>query len=763
MNFETTLADPMKDTSEDIKSSTTVDSIKPTEGILDNSFSNDLNNDSKIFSDHEEYNLFNNRSLSTNNLQNSSLSSWPLNWNYISPTNSPIHTNPSTTTTSLENSIPSKVNTLSTSLSTPSQDTTPSSIPIQNMFNAKPFNSLASVESPLMHSDSEITLINSNLSSNENITTTTTTTTLSNSLLSQYSRLSLDNSSLAKTSSSPNLYGNMYFNEPEPMIFQSPIQSSTTPSQIIRHNSMPMPTNSSLLFNIEKESEFSHLTNDIDLLIRSSQLKFEDLLKYKDELGYENVSVDILNRIKKELFIQGWYQHAYYSIRKIKDRLQEILKLPQNVWMVDIDIYVSGNIDVTLYYFKLHINTCYDLKNCIVSEWTGSKNTEISNWWASTNLLFNQILLLFKLSELPLIQPIEDKNTREDQINGKEEENTSGVIFPKKLQAIGRKGSSIVTNHTSLSSTNNSINSSSNITSPLATSSTIADTIDSENLNDELILNESDVSSTTTTTPIPTITTPGSTIPVLSPSSNAKFPYPGTNIYIRGLPINTTDESLYSLCIRWGKIISSKAIVDMRTYECKGFGFVMYETEEQARTALAALNNVGYHVSFAKSMTHASQESYSTKLKNLEDMTSMNIYISNLPLDYDNEKLLALFGDYKVLSHRILKNNDGTSRGVGFARFCSREIAQRVIDTFNNVTLKGAKYPLQVRFADSIAQKKLKNQVATRSKRKESIKSSSSSYKKTDEFDTKSTKSQSKYDLNKSQSSQSLTDSVYEY
>ncbi|ORX87381.1 RNA-binding domain-containing protein [Anaeromyces robustus] len=354
----------------------------------------------------------------------------------------------------------------------------------------------------------------------------------------------------------------------------------------------------------------------------------------------------------------------------------------------------------------------------------------------------------------------------EDEIRSSKSVDENLLSFSKKIQAIGRKGS--VVNHglNPLSSNLSNLNSSSNITSPLATSSTVIDSEEVENFNDELVLSESvlPVGLTTSSNSSIISTVPNTTPPTLSFAANGsvKFPYPGTNIYIRGLPINTTDESLYNLCIRWGKIISSKAIVDMRTNECKGFGFVMYETEDEAHTALSELNNLGYHVSFAKSLTHASQESYSSKLKNLEDLTSMNIYISNLPLDYDNDKLLELFSDFKVLSHRILKNADGTSRGVGFARFGSREIAQHVIDLFNNVTLKGAKYPLQVRFADSIAQKKLKNQVATSRKRKDSIReqhspSFNNNYKKLDDFDaTSTTKSESEFEFDRTQNSQTF-------
>lgn len=54
----------------------------------------------------------------------------------------------------------------------------------------------------------------------------------------------------------------------------------------------------------------------------------------------------------------------------------------------------------------------------------------------------------------------------------------------------------------------------------------------------------------------------------------------------------------------------------------------------------------------------------------------------------------------------------GMSRGVGFARLTDREAASAIIERFNGHIIEGSSAPLQVRFADSPAQKKLKNQTA---------------------------------------------------
>ncbi|XP_031667584.1 RNA-binding motif, single-stranded-interacting protein 3-like isoform X2 [Oncorhynchus kisutch] len=43
-----------------------------------------------------------------------------------------------------------------------------------------------------------------------------------------------------------------------------------------------------------------------------------------------------------------------------------------------------------------------------------------------------------------------------------------------------------------------------------------------------------------------------------------------TNLYIRGLPSGTSDQDLIKLCQPYGKIVSTKAILDKNTNQCKG-------------------------------------------------------------------------------------------------------------------------------------------------------------------------------------------------
>ncbi|KAG0165904.1 hypothetical protein DFQ28_008154 [Apophysomyces sp. BC1034] len=179
------------------------------------------------------------------------------------------------------------------------------------------------------------------------------------------------------------------------------------------------------------------------------------------------------------------------------------------------------------------------------------------------------------------------------------------------------------------------------------------------------------------------------------------------NIYVRGLSPSTTDDSFLDLCAVYGKIASSKAMIDQKSGECKGYGFAMFEREEDCHKAIDGLNKTGLQASFAR----MGQESFSSRLRNLQDETSTNIYISNLPLGMTEQKLDELFQPFQTISNRILRDPySGLSRGVGFARMADRTAAATIIERFNGQTIAGSSAPLQVRFADSPAQKKLKSQ-----------------------------------------------------
>lgn len=84
-----------------------------------------------------------------------------------------------------------------------------------------------------------------------------------------------------------------------------------------------------------------------------------------------------------------------------------------------------------------------------------------------------------------------------------------------------------------------------------------------------------------------------------------------------------------------------------------------------------------------------------------QEQDPTNLYIANLPLSYkeqDLDNMLAKYG--QVISTRILRDPNGLSKGVGFARMESKDKCEQIINMFNGTNLAGAKEPLLVKFAD---------------------------------------------------------------
>jgi RNA recognition motif-containing protein len=61
-------------------------------------------------------------------------------------------------------------------------------------------------------------------------------------------------------------------------------------------------------------------------------------------------------------------------------------------------------------------------------------------------------------------------------------------------------------------------------------------------------------------------------------------------LFVGGLPFTTTEPELQDLFSKAGKIVSVKIITDKYTGRSKGFGFVEFETEEEAAKAIEMFN-----------------------------------------------------------------------------------------------------------------------------------------------------------------------------
>ncbi len=63
------------------------------------------------------------------------------------------------------------------------------------------------------------------------------------------------------------------------------------------------------------------------------------------------------------------------------------------------------------------------------------------------------------------------------------------------------------------------------------------------------------------------------------------------NLFVGGISYNTTDETLQQHFAQAGNVVSAKVIMDRFTGKSRGFGFVEYETDDEAVHAVQTLDN----------------------------------------------------------------------------------------------------------------------------------------------------------------------------
>ncbi|KAK9435322.1 RNA binding protein MSSP-2 [Metarhizium brunneum] len=205
---------------------------------------------------------------------------------------------------------------------------------------------------------------------------------------------------------------------------------------------------------------------------------------------------------------------------------------------------------------------------------------------------------------------------------------------------------------------------------------------------------------------VPAVFTPPSQMKGLEQSLENRIPG-NRNVYIRGLHPTTDDELLYKFASRFGPVETSKAIIDTGTGACKGFGFAKFFDSQDSEMCIRGFHRLGYEVGFAR-------ESFNSRLKAEGDEGSTNLYISNLPKTLTEVELGTIFLGTTILSSKILRDSMGNSRGVGFARFESREICDEIIKKYNGVGIGEEGLLMNIRYADTPAQKELKRVTAER-------------------------------------------------
>lgn len=170
-----------------------------------------------------------------------------------------------------------------------------------------------------------------------------------------------------------------------------------------------------------------------------------------------------------------------------------------------------------------------------------------------------------------------------------------------------------------------------------------------------------------------------------------------SNLIVNYLPQGMTDEEFEGLFTAIGAVESARIIRHKSTGYSYGFGFVKYETEEDANKAIKALNGLAIQSKNIK-VAHARPRG--------EKIRQANLYIRNLPHSFDEEKIKELFAEFgPIIQCRLLKNPAGKSRGVAFVLYDLHEQADSAMTAMNGKLFPESIQPLDVKFAADNAQK----------------------------------------------------------
>ncbi|XP_061079296.1 polyadenylate-binding protein 1-like [Conger conger] len=176
------------------------------------------------------------------------------------------------------------------------------------------------------------------------------------------------------------------------------------------------------------------------------------------------------------------------------------------------------------------------------------------------------------------------------------------------------------------------------------------------------------------------------------------------NIFVGNLEKSIDNQALYNMFSRFGNILSCK-VVACSDGGSKGHGFVHFETLEAAENAISEMsgklfNNRKVFVEHFKSHQERVNETGDKE----KDFT--NIYIKNIAKDMNAKRLKETFGKYgPTVSVRVVTDNYGNSKGIGFVSYQRHRDAKRAVDNMNGTEINGRR--IYVACAQKWAERKL--------------------------------------------------------
>ncbi|OVA15873.1 RNA recognition motif domain [Macleaya cordata] len=152
------------------------------------------------------------------------------------------------------------------------------------------------------------------------------------------------------------------------------------------------------------------------------------------------------------------------------------------------------------------------------------------------------------------------------------------------------------------------------------------------------------------------------------------------NIFIKNLDKAIDNKALHETFSTFGNILSCKIATDS-SGQSKGYGFVQFDNEESAQTAIDKLNGmllndkpvfVGHFLRKQERDTATSKTKFN------------NVFVKNLSESTTDDELKEIFGEYgPITSAVVMRDGDGKSKCFGFVNFENPDDAAKSVEALN--------------------------------------------------------------------------------
>lgn len=149
------------------------------------------------------------------------------------------------------------------------------------------------------------------------------------------------------------------------------------------------------------------------------------------------------------------------------------------------------------------------------------------------------------------------------------------------------------------------------------------------------------------------------------------------NVIVRNLPKDIDQKQLMELFKEFGKIGSCKLEV-FSDGQSRGFGYIQFLEAKSAEAAIEKLNDTKIGENSISVAVHSKKDD-----REAQSEKYTNLFVRNLPHDYNEAQLKNLFKDYGDINSISM---DQSKKGQGFVGFKDHESAKKALEATNMKT-----------------------------------------------------------------------------